>query len=112
MQPSRWPSHRAFGTREHGLVIAAVLLIDRTAASDIGRQRHVAALFERLIENGIGESEGERDLAGLALFFHCGVELFEETHAALGAKAHDVAAREPLCRLRQCAPTRAVEPLD
>src|SRR5215470_10854513 len=104
MQPGRWRGYRAFGAREHGLVIATVLLIDRTTAGDIGRQRHIAALFERLIENGIGESESERDLAGLALFFHRGVELFEETHAALGAKAHDIAARKPLCRLHQCAP--------
>ena len=104
MQPGRRRGHRAFGAREHGLVIAAVLLIGRAAAGDIRRQRHVAALLQRLVENGVGESEGERDLASVAFVFDRGIELFEEADPALGAKAHDVADREPLCRFHQGPP--------
>src|SRR5215469_9798012 len=104
MQRGRGRSDRTFGAREYGLVIAAVPVVDRAAARDVRRQWHVAALFERLVENGVGKSEGERDLAGVALFFHSGVELFEETDATLGAKAHDIADREPFPRFRQCPP--------
>src|SRR5215469_16824285 len=104
MQPGRGRSDRTFGAREHGLVIAAVPLVDRAAAGNIRRQWHVAALFQRLVENGVGKSEGERDLAGVALVLYRGVELSEETRATLGAKAHDIADREPFPRFRQCPP--------
>ena len=51
--------HRPSVSREHGLIIAAVVLIDLAAARDIGRQRHLAALAQRLVEHGAGERKRE-----------------------------------------------------
>ena len=72
--------------REHGLVVVAVALVGRAPRRDIGRQRHVAALRERLIEHRAMEREGERHLAALAFFLDRGVELAEEAHLALGCR--------------------------
>src|SRR5262252_4318768 len=66
------------------------------AATDVGRQRHGAALVDRLVENGPVKGEGERDLAALVLGFDGGVELAEETDFALVPEAHHVARRQPL----------------
>ena len=60
---------------------------------------------------GAVEGEGERHLAALALVLDRRVELAEEADPALLAEAHDVADREPLGRLDEGAPARAVEPL-
>ena len=59
MQARRRRRDRAFVAREHGLVVAAVALVDRAAAGDIGRQRHVAALGQRLVEHRAVERERE-----------------------------------------------------
>ena len=96
--------------REHGLVVAAVRVVGGAPRGDIGRQRHVAALGDGLIQHRAVEREGERHLAALALFLHRRVELAEEADPALVAEAHDVARREPLCRPHEGAPARAVEP--
>ena len=106
---------RALVAREHGLIIAAVVLVDFAAACDIGRQRHVAALGQRLVEHRAVKVKAKRHFAArlaLALLLDRGVELIEETDAAFAAEAHDVADRKPLRRLDQSAPARAVEPLD
>ena len=58
------------------------------------------------------EREGERNFAALPFGFHRRVELLKEAHPALAAKAHHIADRESPARLCQCAPARAVEPLD
>ena len=83
--------------------------VDGAAAGDIGRQRHVAALGQRLVQHRAVEGERERDLAALAFGFDRGVELAEEAHFALVAEPHHVADREPLGRLHQSLPARAVE---
>ena len=115
MQPRGRRRDRAFLAREHGLVVGAVLLVDVAAAGDIGRQRHVAAFGQRLVEHRAGEGKGERHLAALValpFLLDRGVELFEKADPPFAAEAHDVADREPLRRLDQSAPARAVEPLD
>ena len=89
--------------REHGLIVGEVALVDGAAAGDIGRQRHVAALRQRLVEHGAMKGEGERHLAALALGLDGGVELVEEAHPALAAETHHVADREALARLHQGA---------
>ena len=84
----------AFLVREHGLVVGAVALVDRAAAADIGRQRHVAAFGQRVVECRAVKREGKGHLAALdALAFGLdrGVELFEEAHPAFGSEAHHVA---------------------
>ena len=58
------------------------------------------------------EREGERHLAALAFVLHGRIELAEEADFAFVAEAHDVAGGEPLRRLDEGVPARAVEPLD
>src|SRR5271163_4746942 len=82
MQSRRRRRHRPFLAREYGLVVGAVLRIDATAAGDIGRQRHIAALGERLVERGAGKGEAKHHLAALTFRLDGGVELLEETYAA------------------------------
>ena len=84
---------RAFVVREQRLVVGAVLVVGGAARRDVGRQRHVAALRDRLVEHRPVEREGQRHLAALAFGFHGRVELAEEAHLALVAEAHDVARR-------------------
>ena len=57
------------------------------------------------------EREGKRDLAALALRFDRGIKLTEKADPAFLAEAHDVARRQPLGRLDESAPARAVEAL-
>ena len=109
MQPRGRRRDRSFVVREHGLIVGVVLRVGRTPRGDVGRQRHVAALLDRLVEHRAVEREGERDLAAVALLLDGGVELAEEADLALLAEPHDVAGREPLCRLHEGAPARAVE---
>ena len=92
-----------------GLIVDAVALVGRPPRRDIGRQRHRAAFIHGLIEHRPVEREGERDLAALAFRLHGRIELAEEADPALLAEAHDVAGREPLCRLDERAPARPVE---
>ena len=112
MQAGGRRGHRPLLAREHGLVVGRVALIDGALAGDVGRQRRVAHLGDRLVERGTMKGEGERHLAGLALRFDGGVELSEEAHAPLAAEADDVALAEPLCRLHQRLPARPVDALD
>ena len=102
----------AFFTGEHGLVVGAVALVDGAAAADIGRQRHVAALGQRVVERCAVKRKREGHLAALAFLLDRGVELFEEAHPAFGAEAHHVAGFQPLRRAHQRAPARSVEPPD
>src|SRR5207244_4428942 len=55
--------------------------------------------------------ERERDLAALALLFHGRVELPEKADLALVAEADRIADGEPLARLGEGEPARAVEAL-
>ena len=89
---------RAFRKREHGLIVVAVTLIGLPPRCDIGRQRHAAALLERLVEHRAVEREGERHFAALALLLDFGIELAEQAHPAFGAEADDVAWRRAACR--------------
>src|SRR5260370_19837684 len=57
------------------------------------------------------EREGERHFAALAFFLDGGIELAEQAHFAFRAEADDVSRRQPLARLREGAPARAVEAL-
>ena len=102
---------RAFVAREQGLVVGAVLLVGLAPARDIGRQRHVAALGNGLVQHRPVKGERQRDLAALALGFDRSVELAKEADLALVAEADDVARRELLRRPHEGAPARAVEPL-
>ncbi len=97
--------------RKNGLVVGAVALVDGTAAADIRRQRHVAALGERVVERGTVKRKRKCHRAALAFVLDRGVELLKEAHPAFGSEAHHVARFEPLCRPHQRAPARAVEPL-
>ena len=97
---------------EHGLIIRAITPVGSTAAGDIGRQRHVAALGERLVEYGAMKGESKCHLAAIAFRLDCGVELIEKTNVAFAAEAHDVARLEALCRAHEGIPARAIEPLD
>ena len=96
MQAGGRRRHRALLAREHRLVVGAVRLVGAAAAGDIGRQRHVAALGQRLIEHRAMEREGKRHLAALPLGLDRGVELVEEAHPAFAAEAHDVTDGEAL----------------
>ncbi len=78
---------------------------------DIGRQRHVAALGDRLVEHRAVKRERQRHLAAVALVLDRGVELAEQADLALVAEAQHVAARKPLRRPHERPPARAVEPL-
>ena len=109
MQPRGRRRDRSFVMREHGLIVGVVLRIGWTPRRDIGRQRHVAAFLDRLVEHRPVEREGERDFAAVALLLDGGVELAEEADPALLAEPHDVARRETLCRLHKGAPARAVK---
>ena len=109
MQSGGRRGDRAVVVREHGLIVGAIARVGRAPRRDVGRQRHVAPLLDRLVEHGTMEREGERHLAALALVFDGGIELAEEAHLALFAEAHDVAGGEPLGRPHEGAPARAVE---
>ena len=50
---------------EQGLVVGLVLLVGRAARGDIGRQRHVAALGNRLVEHRTMEGKREGYLPSL-----------------------------------------------
>ena len=111
MQSGGRRGNRTVDLREHRLVVGAVALVGGAARRDIGRQRHVAAFVHRLVEHGPVEREGKRDLAALALRLDRGIKLTEKAHPAFLAEAHDVARRQPLGRLDESAPARAVEAL-
>ena len=100
---------RPFGLREHGLVIRAILIVGRAPGCDVGRQRHCAALVDRLIEHRSMEREGERHLPALAFVLDGGIELAQEADPAFLAEAHDIAGRQPLGGLHEGAPARAVD---
>ena len=51
MQAGGRRRHRALGLGKNRLVIGPVLLIGGAAGGDIGRQRHVAALGNGLVEH-------------------------------------------------------------
>ena len=102
---------RAVRLGEHGLIVGAVALVGRAARRDIGRQRHVAAFVDRLVEHGAVERECQRHLPALAFRFDGRIELAEEADMALVAETDDVARREPLRRLDEGTPARAVDPL-
>ena len=92
MQPRGRRRDRAFLAREHGLIIGAIVLVDLAAAGDIGRQRHVAALGQRLSSAASVKAKASvTSPPSLAFLLDRGVELFEETDAAFAAEAHDVA---------------------
>ena len=59
MQARGGRRHRAFLVGEDGLVIGAVLLVRLAAGGDIGRQGHLAALSDRLVQNRPMEGEGK-----------------------------------------------------
>ena len=103
---------RAFVVREQRLVVGAVVVVRRAARRDVGRQRHVAALGDRLVEHRTVEREREGDLAALALRLDARIELAEKADLALVAEAHGIADGEPLRRLHERAPARAVEAFD
>src|SRR2546426_281325 len=90
----------------------AVASVGATARGDIGRQRHVAALVDRLVEHRSMEREGERHLAFPALGLDGRIELAEKAHLAFLAETNDVAGRKFLRRAHQGVPARSVEALD
>src|SRR6516162_6797009 len=100
---------RSLRLREDGLIVGSIALVG--GATDVGRQRHGAALVDRLVEDGPVKGEGERDLAALTLGLDGGIELAEETDFALVPEAYHVARRQPLGGLHESAPARAVEAL-
>jgi hypothetical protein len=110
MQSGGRRRHRTFLAREHGLIVGPVLLVDGAPTGDIGRQRHVAAFGERLVEHRPMKRKAERHLTALPFGLDRRVELLEEAHPAFASEAHDIADREPLRRAHQGAPARAVEP--
>ena len=61
--------------REHRLIIGAVPRIGRAPSRDVGRQRHRAALGDRLVQHRPVERERECHLARLALGFNGRIEL-------------------------------------
>jgi len=112
MQSGGRRRHRAFGLGEHGLIIGAVARIGRPARRDIGRQRHLAALRNGLVQHRPMEREPERHLAGLALRLHGGVKLAEKADPPFVPEPHHVARLELAGGLDQRLPARAIEPLD
>ncbi len=97
---------------EHGLVIGAVVLVDGAAAGDIGRQRHVAALVERLVEHRAVKRKGKSHLAPPSpLASTVASSCSRKQTRPSAAEAHDIAGFQPLRRPHQRAPARAVEPL-
>src|SRR5262245_15803890 len=67
MQAGGGRSHRAFVLRKEGLVIGAVLFVRFAAGRDVGRQGHLAALGNRLIQDGSVKGKGKSYLATLIL---------------------------------------------
>src|SRR5262249_60308180 len=82
---------------EHGLVVGSVALVGH--ASNVGRQRHGAALIDRLVEDGPVKGEDERDLAALGFVLAGGVELAEDTDLAPAPETHRGAPRYTPARL-------------
>jgi hypothetical protein len=99
-------------TGEHGLIIGAITAVSGAAAGDIRRQRHVAALRKRLVEDWAVKSKSKRHLAVIAFRLDRGVELFEKTNAAFAAEADEVTRLEALGRAHERTPARIIEPLD
>ena len=95
MQPRGRRGDRAFFARKHCLIVAAVALVDVASARDIGRQRHVAALGERLVEHCAMEREGKRHLAALLAF---ALRLRPRHRAGRGSR-HGPRRRTARCRL-------------
>src|SRR4029453_18557694 len=84
---------------EHRLVVGSVTLVGR--ASNVRRQRHGAALIDRLVEDGPVKGKGERDFAAFGFVLDGGVELAEKTDLALVPEAHHVARRYSLGGLHE-----------
>src|SRR5258708_7398849 len=80
-------------------------------APDVGRQRHGAAIIDRLVQNGPMKCKRERDFPVFAFSFDGGIELAEEADLALVPEAHHVAGRQPLGGFYEGAPARAIEAL-
>src|SRR5579859_1022951 len=97
--------------RKQGLIVGSVALVRRPARCDIGRQRHVAPLLDRLVEHWTMEREGQRDLAPLPFVLDGGIELAEKAHAALVAETDHVARGELLGAARKRPPARPVNAL-
>src|SRR5579862_6908487 len=98
VQSGSWRSDRSLVVRKHGLIIGTIARVGGAAARDIGRQWHVAALGERLIERGTVKCEGKSHLTTLAFGLNGSVELVEETNAAFAAETHHIAEPETLRR--------------
>ena len=112
MQPGSRRGDGAFLVRKQCLIVGAVLRVRRPAARDIGRQRHLAALRDRLVEHWAVKSERERDLAALAFFFNGCIQLVEETHFSFIPEPDYVAHGELAGRLGERTPARAIDALD
>ena len=100
---------RARRLSEYRLVVSPIALVGR--APDVGRQRHGAALIDRLVQNGPMKCKRERDFSVFAFSFDGGIELAEEADLALVPEAHHVAGRQPLGGFYEGAPARAIEAL-
>src|SRR6185437_7585482 len=79
---------------------------------DIGRQRRVPDIGDRLIERRTMKGKVQRNFALLALVLDLRVEMTQQADPALVAEADGVALGEFPGRLGQRLPARAVKTLD
>ena len=104
VQPRRRRGDGAIVRGVDRLVVAAVGILRRAPAGDVGRQRHAPDAGDRGIEIGAGEIEGELHLAILAARLDRRVERAREAHALVVPEVQAVALLETLCRPRQRPP--------
>ena len=112
MQASSRRRDRALFRRKHRLIVVDVAFVGRALGGNIGRQRCMAEIGDRLVKRRPVKRERQRDLAIVALVLDVGIEMAEQTYPALIAEADHVARGKFLRALHQRLPARTIEPLD
>src|SRR5665213_2562905 len=83
MQPSGRGRRRPVLAGKNGLVGRLVLLGSQPSRGDIGRQGHLAALGDGLVENGTMEGKRKGYLASFIFLCNLSIKLAEEENRAL-----------------------------
>ena len=109
MEPRRRRRHRAVLARKKRLVVRTILLVCRAPRGDVGRQRHLAAFRDGLVEDRAVEGECQRHLATPAFFGDRRVELSEEADFSFLAEPNGVVGHKLPCGLDEGPPVRPVE---
>src|SRR5262245_48182627 len=100
MQPGGGRGDGALVAREQRLIVGPVLVVGSAAQGDVGRERHRAPSFDRLVEGGAGKIEDERHLALFSPRLDRGCKVTEETDIASVAEPNAVPGFQSLRRSR------------